>query len=88
MSHKKNDTKIKAMNTIKNNIKNLYYSVRYSNFVGRVLYLRGLRVKIISTIIFIVLFFSICIVFELAYPRMMGNQINGLINELFWLGIK
>lgn len=75
-------------NTIKNNIKNLYYSVRYSNFVGRALYLRGLRVKIISTIIFIVLFFSICIVFELVYPRTVGNQINGLINELFWLGFK
>ena len=69
-------------------MKNLYYSIRYSNFISRILYLRKVQVKIISTIIFVVLFFSICGIFELAYPLTIGNEINNLIDKFFWLGVK
>jgi hypothetical protein len=88
MSHKKNNTKINMINTIKNRLKNLYYSLRYSNFVSRVLYVKKTRVKIMSTLIFTLLFVLICTIFELIYPRTMGSQINNLIDNFFWLGVK
>jgi hypothetical protein len=50
--------------------------------------LRKIYIKIISTVIFIVLFFSICGIFELVYPRTIGSQINNLIDKFFWLGVK
>jgi hypothetical protein len=71
-----------------NKIKNLYYSVRYSNFVSRLLYSRPLRAKIISSIIFVVLFFLICAAFEWLYPRSVSNQINSLIHNILWFGVK
>jgi hypothetical protein len=70
-----------------NKLKNLYYSVRYSNLVSRLLYSRPLRAKIISSIIFVVLFFSICAVFEWMYPRTVSNQINSLIHNILFFGL-
>jgi hypothetical protein len=70
-----------------NKIKNLYYSVRYSNFISGLLYSRTLRVKIISSIIFVVLFFLICAAFEWMYPMSISNQINKLIHEILFFGI-
>jgi len=71
-----------------NKLKNLYYSVRYSNFISGLLYSRTLRIKIISSIIFVVLFFSICAAFEWMYPRSVSNQINSLIHNILWFGLK
>jgi hypothetical protein len=71
-----------------NKLKNLYYSIRYSNFVSRLLYSRKLRIKIISSFIFVVLFFCICAVFEWMYPRTVSNQINSLIHNILFFGLK
>jgi len=75
-------------NTIKNKIKSIYNSIRYSNVVGRVLYAQKTRVKIVSTLIFTLLFFFICAVFEFFYPQTVFNQINNIIDKFFWLGVK
>ena len=73
---------------MKNKLKNLYYSIRYSNFISKMIYSRETHIKVLSTVAFAVLFFSICGIFELVYPRTMQGQINNLIDKLFWLGVK
>jgi hypothetical protein len=61
-----------------NKLKNLYYSIISS---------RNIRIKIISSLVFIVLFFLICIVFELFAKGLVANQINKLIHEILIFGL-
>jgi hypothetical protein len=70
-----------------NKLKNLYYSIRYSNTVSRLLYSRKLRIKIISSLIFIVLFVLVCVVFEFLYRGSVVNQINDLIHNVLFFGL-
>jgi uncharacterized protein YggT (Ycf19 family) len=49
---------------------------------------KSIIVKTISTIIFIVLFIVICMVFETTYPKSVTNQINSLIHNILWFGVK
>lgn len=44
-------------------------------------------VRVISSIIFVVLFFLICVVFELVYRGSVTNQINKLIHEILMFGL-
>ena len=44
-------------------------------------------VKVVSSVIFIVLFFLICAAFELVYSGSVVNQINKLINDILFFGI-
>lgn len=44
-------------------------------------------VKVVSSVIFIVLFFLICAAFELAYRGSVINQINKLINDILFFGL-
>jgi len=45
-------------------------------------------IKIISSILFIVIFFLICGIFELIYPRSVTNNINRLIDNILFFGLK
>jgi uncharacterized membrane protein len=73
------------VNNIINKLKNLYYSIRYSNFVGRILYSRPLRIRILSSIVFVVLFFLIFFVFEFLFPN--ENDLNNLIHNILFFGL-
>ena len=44
-------------------------------------------VKVVSSVIFIVLFFLICAAFELVYSGSVTNQINKLINDILFFGL-
>jgi hypothetical protein len=45
-------------------------------------------VKAVSTLVFIVLFICIAVVFEWIYRGSVTNQINSLIHNILWFGIK
>lgn len=45
-------------------------------------------VKVVSSVIFIVLFFLICAAFELAHRGSVTNQINSLVHNILWFGMK
>jgi hypothetical protein len=62
-----------------NKIKNIYSSIVYS---------RTVRIKVISSIVFVVLFFLICAAFEWMYRGSVINQINSLIHNILWFGVK
>lgn len=47
-----------------------------------------LIIKVISSIIFIVLFCLIAVVFELLYRGSVTNQINSLVHNILWYGLK
>jgi hypothetical protein len=49
---------------------------------------RSIVVKVISTIVFIVLFICIALTFELVYSGSVTNQINSLIHNILWFGMK
>jgi hypothetical protein len=61
-----------------NKLKNLYYSIVYS---------KSLRIKVISSIAFALLFFLIAAAFELAHRGSVTNQINKLIHEILFFGL-
>jgi len=50
--------------------------------------IHSLVVRIISSLIFIVLFVLVCVVFEFLYSGSVTNQINSLIHNILWFGIK
>jgi hypothetical protein len=47
----------------------------------------SITVKVISSIIFAVVFAFICVAFELVYRGSVTNQINKLIHEILFFGI-
>ena len=47
----------------------------------------SILVRVISSIIFVVLFFLIATGFELAYRGSVANQINKLIHEILMFGL-
>jgi hypothetical protein len=49
---------------------------------------RSIVVKAISTLVFIVLFICIALTFELVYSGSVTNQINSLIHNILWFGMK
>jgi len=61
-----------------NKLKNLYYSIVYS---------KSFRIKVVSSIVFALLFFLIAAAFELAYRGSVVNQINSLIHEILFFGL-
>ena len=61
-----------------NKLKNLYYSIVYS---------RSFRIKVVSSIVFVLLFFLIAAAFELAHSGSVVNQINKLINDILFFGL-
>jgi hypothetical protein len=61
-----------------NKLKNLYYSIVYS---------RSFRIKVVSSIVFVLLFFLIAAAFELAHRGSVVNQINKLINDILFFGL-
>jgi hypothetical protein len=50
--------------------------------------IHSVTVRVISSIIFIVLFVLVCVVFEWAYRGSVTNQINSLIHNILWFGVK
>ncbi len=48
---------------------------------------RSIVIKIISSIIFIILFFLICGIFEWLYPMSISTQINKLIHDILFFGV-
>lgn len=59
-------------------IKNLINNPKFHSIV----------VKAISSIVFLVLFICIAVVFEWVYRGSVTNQINSLIHNILWFGIK
>lgn len=59
-------------------IKKLINNPKYHSIVTR----------LISSIIFVVLFVLVCVVFELVYRGSVINQINSLIHNILFFGIK
>lgn len=45
-------------------------------------------VKVVSTMVFVALFICIAVVFEFVYSGSVTNQINKLIHEILFFGIK
>lgn len=45
------------------------------------------RIKIISSLIFFILFVLICVMFEFVYRGSITNQINKLIHEILMFGL-
>jgi hypothetical protein len=58
-------------------IKNLINNPKYHSIV----------VKAVSTMVFVVLFICIAVVFEFVYSGSVTNQINKLIHEILFFGI-
>ena len=48
----------------------------------------SILVKVISTMVFVVLFICIAVVFEFVYRGSVTNQINSLIHNILFFGIK
>ena len=49
---------------------------------------RSIVVKAVSTLVFIVLFICIALMFELVYSGSVTNQINSLVHNILFFGIK
>lgn len=49
---------------------------------------KSIVVKVISTMVFVVLFFCIAVGFEFVYRGSVTNQINSLIHNILFFGIK
>jgi hypothetical protein len=49
---------------------------------------RSIVVKGVSTLVFIVLFICIALTFELVYSGSVTNQINSLVHNILFFGIK
>jgi sensor histidine kinase YesM len=47
----------------------------------------SITVRVISSIIFTLLFVLICVVFEFVYSGSVTNQINKLIHEILFFGV-
>jgi hypothetical protein len=45
-------------------------------------------VRVISTMVFVALFICVAAVFEFFYSGSVTNQINSLIHNILWFGIK
>jgi hypothetical protein len=45
-------------------------------------------VRAISTMVFVVMFICVAAVFEFVYSGSVTNQINSLIHNILWFGIK
>ena len=50
--------------------------------------LHSIVVKAVSTVVFIVLFICIALTIEFVYSGSVTNQINSLIHNILWFGIK
>jgi hypothetical protein len=50
--------------------------------------IHSLVVRAISSLIFLVLFVLVCVVFEFVYSGSVTNQINSLIHNILFFGIK
>ena len=50
--------------------------------------IHSIVVKVISTMVFVVLFICIAVVFEFVYSGSVTNQINSLIHNIVFFGIK
>jgi uncharacterized membrane protein YGL010W len=59
-------------------IKNLINNPKYNSIL----------VRVISSLIFALLFVLVCVVFEFAYRGSVTNQINSLIHNILFFGIK
>jgi len=59
-------------------IKNLINNPKYNSIL----------VRVISSLIFTLLFVLVCVVFEFAYRGSVTNQINSLIHNILFFGIK
>ena len=49
--------------------------------------IHSIVVKVVSTMVFVVLFICIAVVFEFVYRGSVTNQINKLIHEILFFGI-
>ena len=49
---------------------------------------KSIIIKVISSLVFIVLFICIALTFELVYNGSVTNQINSLIHNILWFGMK
>lgn len=47
----------------------------------------SILVRLISSVVFVVLFVLVCVVFEFVYRGSVTNQINKLIHEILFFGI-
>lgn len=47
----------------------------------------SILVRIVSSLIFVLLFVLVCVVFEFVYRGSVTNQINKLIHEILFFGI-
>jgi len=45
-------------------------------------------VKAVSTMVFVVMFICVAVVFEWVYRGSVTNQINSLIHNILWFGVK
>ena len=45
-------------------------------------------VRAISTMVFVVMFICVAVVFEFVYSGSVTNQINSLIHNILWFGVK
>jgi hypothetical protein len=45
-------------------------------------------VKAVSTMVFVVMFICVAVVFEFVYSGSVTNQINSLIHNILWFGVK
>jgi hypothetical protein len=61
-----------------NKLKDLYYYIRNS---------KTIRIRFISSIIFMLLFFLICVIFEIFAHGLVANQINNLIHNILFFGL-
>ena len=59
-------------------IKNLINNPKYNSIL----------VRVISSLIFALLFVLVCVVFEFAYRGSVTNQINSLVHNILFFGIK
>jgi hypothetical protein len=47
----------------------------------------SILVRVISSLLFVVLFVLVCVMFEFAYRGSVTNQINKLIHEILFFGL-
>ena len=50
--------------------------------------IHSIVVRVISSVIFAVMFLLIAVGFELVYRGSVSNQINSLIHNILWFGLK
>lgn len=70
-----------------NKLKDLYYSIRYSNTISNLLYNKKIRVKIISTVVFVLFFLFILCLFEYMYPSKVMKDFRGHVNTYLRMGL-